>query len=720
MRNITMHLRDGGRIGLILILFALGCAKSSGGGGNNSCGSGQMPCNGTCVDVQSDGQNCGTCGLACDTGTVCQAGTCVCAVGYVSCSGQCVQSTPAHCGSSCAVCSDGQVCDNGQCSSSCSGGGVMCSDMSCSSNTDSGHCGSSCAVCPTGGACTNGTCGCTVAGQQNCSGTCLDTSSSTSNCGTCGHACGAGQTCDNGTCTGGSTTGTGGSGTGTGGSGTGGATTGTGGSGTGTGGAATGGTTGTGGAPGTGGAAPNQPVLVTSAANNYWKTSGTLTTVTSGTATVTVNDSSTMQTWQGFGGAFNELGWKYIQMLSTSDQQKAIDLLFGADAAHFAVGRIPIGASDYAIDRYTDDEVASGSTDYQMQSFKLATEETQYLIPYVQAAQKANPNAIFWASPWTPPTWMKTGPFTATNGSGTTTTSNFDSGHMMSSTQVLQAYALYLQAWVKAYQAQGIPIYAVAPQNEPSYAQNYPSCIWDTNSYTTLVGQYLGPAFKGMSTKILLGTMSASGDQSFVTSVMGDGTAKSVPSVMGFQWSMEGSVSGDKQYNLPIWQTEHRCGNYPGFTVSNPTPMEASNPNMPENDWDYGWESWELIRGWVNAGVSSYSAWNMVLDTGGLGIDTYRVWHQDALLTVDTSSKALTATPAYYVFRHCSQYVQVGATVVGTSGGEALAWKNPDGSEVAVMYNANSATTYIVKIAGKMVSFPMPSQGWATVYMPAQ
>ena len=43
-----------------------------------------------------------------------------------------------------------------------------------------------------------------------------------------------------------------------------------------------------------------------------------------------------------------------------ADRDRAIKLLFDAtDGAHFVFGRIPIGASDYAIDRYTLDETAN-------------------------------------------------------------------------------------------------------------------------------------------------------------------------------------------------------------------------------------------------------------------------------------------------------------------------------------------------------------------------
>ena len=66
---------------------------------------------------------------------------------------------------------------------------------------------------------------------------------------------------------------------------------------------------------------------------------------------------------------------------------------------------------------------------------------------------------------------------------------------------------------------------------------------------------------------------------------------------------------------------------------------------------------------------------------------------------------------------HFSQYVNAGhATVVGTSGGDAVAFKNEDGSIVAVMYNSGAANSnYIVQIGGKKLSFAMPAAGWATV-----
>ena len=77
--------------------------------------------------------------------------------------------------------------------------------------------------------------------------------------------------------------------------------------------------------------------------------------LTSGNADMTVNDATTYQPWDGFGGTFNEAGWHVLSTLERG-RGRAIKLLFDTHGARFAFGRIPIGASDYAIDRYTLNE----------------------------------------------------------------------------------------------------------------------------------------------------------------------------------------------------------------------------------------------------------------------------------------------------------------------------------------------------------------------------
>ncbi len=460
-----------------------------------------------------------------------------------------------------------------------------------------------------------------------------------------------------------------------------------------------------GGTPSTGGGTSTSTVatttVVTSASGAYWKT-GTLSDST-GTATVTVNDASASQTWDGFGGAFNELGWSYLTTAAL--QTQAVQALFGKDGCNFAWGRIPIGASDYATSRYTDDETANDTT---MASFSI-TRDQQKLIPYIKAALAVKSDIRFWGSPWTPPTWMKTGPFTATTGSGTTTSSNFDSGNMKNDDTTFKAYAQYLIKWVQAFQAQGINVSIVSPQNEPNYEQNYPSCHWATADFVKFVSQYFGPAITtaGLSIKIMDGTLSnPSGDADIGSQILQNATAKSYIGAIGVQWGMSSSSNVNTLKNLaggiPIWLSETECGGSTGSSAPAP------------NDIGYANDTWGYITGAIKNGLTAYNAWNMVLDAGGQGIDDARKWNQNALIV--SSGGSLTLTPAYYVYRHFSQFAAVGAKVVATSGGDAIGFKNPDGSLVAVMHNSGAANSaYVVSIGGKKLQFSMPASGWATV-----
>src|SRR5580692_2129537 len=186
-------------------LFMAGCAKPASGTGP-TCTSGQLECSGTCINVQTDSQNCGACGKTCGSGSSCQSGACTCTSGFVSCGGSCVASNAQHCGSSCSACTGTDVCDSdGTCSSTCSSGS-KCSDGACSSNTNSADCGTCGNACTGGSTCVNGSCSCGTSSQMVCNGSCVDITTTT-NCGSCGNKCGTGQSCSNGNCVGGGSTG---------------------------------------------------------------------------------------------------------------------------------------------------------------------------------------------------------------------------------------------------------------------------------------------------------------------------------------------------------------------------------------------------------------------------------------------------------------------------------------------------------------------------------
>ncbi len=469
-------------------------------------------------------------------------------------------------------------------------------------------------------------------------------------------------------------------------------------------GAVTGGSAGTIGAAGTGGSGmagtsamggagtgggPTLPSFVTSAANDYWNTTGQVTESTTGTAALVVDATTKYQQFTGFGGCFNEMGWDALSVLSADDVTKAMKLLFDAtDGANFAYGRLPMGASDYSMSWYTLDDTAG---DYTMDHFSIDRDKEK-LIPYIKAALQIRPDIKLWASPWVVPSWMESG------------------SNMKNDAQTLTAHALYMSRFVEEYAKEGLKIVAIHPQNEPGYARVH----WTQAQLIDFMKTYLGPTFvqRNITAEVWCGTMSKDPDDTNIAKAVAmDADAMKYVKGFGVQWNLQAAVAGLAQ-KAPVWQTEHKCGNY---NFSTPYwDQSRYDANKPQNDHLYGEESWQLIRDWIVAGVNAYSAWNMVLDTIGKSLDN---WPQNALLTVDRSAKKLIITPAYYAFRHFSQYIQPNATRVKLSGStDALAFVNPDGSVVTEVYNKGTASLKTsVGIGSAVYQFEVPAHGWATL-----
>lgn len=455
--------------------------------------------------------------------------------------------------------------------------------------------------------------------------------------------------------------------------------------------------------------------LITSGKNNYWKT-GTFSEVSSN-PNITVDENQKFQKWKGFGGTFNEAGWDALGKLSSSDKEKAIRLLFDVnDGIGFTWGRIPIGASDYALERYSLNEHAD---DFEMEHFSIDRDK-EYLIPYIKAALEIKPDIRFWASPWSPPTWMKD-------------PVGFDGGIIRNDPKYLEANALYLAKFCEAYNNEGIQIHAICPQNEPGYTQNYPSCGWgkyatpsgsgvnNAENLGTFVKDYFIPAIKDKSpnTEIWFGTLS---NDSYANDYWNSARQKAGDEIkaLGLQWNTKGLINNASQQGYMVFNSEHKCGNYPWLTNKASSVDDAWRDNflasMAPNNHAYGEETWDLIKEWIVEGIHSYNAWNMVLDTKGFNLDDKRKWPQNALLAVDKDNGTLKVTPAYYVFRHIGQYVDTGATRLGTQGGNALSFLNPNGSVVTIAFNSgNNDAQTTVSVSGKSYQFSIPSKGWATL-----
>jgi hypothetical protein len=81
------------------------------------CPNGLTMCNGACVNLDMDNQNCGACGTACGAGLMCRSGVCSCKDGQALCGLLCIgiMSDRTNCGGCGILCLLGQKCDKGSC-----------------------------------------------------------------------------------------------------------------------------------------------------------------------------------------------------------------------------------------------------------------------------------------------------------------------------------------------------------------------------------------------------------------------------------------------------------------------------------------------------------------------------------------------------------------------------------------------------------------------------
>lgn len=363
------------------------------------------------------------------------------------------------------------------------------------------------------------------------------------------------------------------------------------------------------------------------------------------------------QTVLGFGGCFNELGGIALSKLSQQDRDQVMTLLFDpkADGLRLNFNRMPIGASDYGAKWYSYNETEG---DYAMEHFSIDGDRP-YLLPYIKAAYQKNPDMKMFASPWSPPTWMKFPPV-------------YNFGRLIWTEENLKAYALYFKKFVEAYGAEGIHIDYLCVQNEMFSDQKFPSCLWSSDQMYEFITKYLGPLFEqeGVDTEILLGTLNANERiyNEFPNRFFHDQTANHYVKGAAFQW--------DGKYCLPMTrqsfpdklliQSENECGN-------------------GQNDWGYAKYVYGLFRHYFTNGVSAYVYWNMVLEKGGMS--TWG-WHQNSMITVDGNKYVL--NPEFYIMKHFSRFVEPGAVRLQLTGpftGTSTAFRNPDGRLVIITYN---------------------------------
>ncbi|MBR1682458.1 MAG: hypothetical protein IJ700_08960 [Bacteroidaceae bacterium] len=434
---------------------------------------------------------------------------------------------------------------------------------------------------------------------------------------------------------------------------------------------------------------------------NYWKMQTETLVETTEAADVTIRSDQPAQTFKGWGTCFNELDYEAWNLLSEADRTLFIKRAFNPDGdLRLTVGRIPVGASDYACDWYSCDETPGNTEDFAMEHFTIER-DLQRIIPSIRLAQAEQPAMTFWASPWSPPQWMKKNKhyaqaITSTNGN-TEAFPPLQRDQFVEDERYYHAYCLYFDRFIQAYAEQGIPITGLAYQNEAYSNTPYPGCSWLSATTGKFLAEYLGPymAEHQPDVTLIAGTFNTNRWDVFQTILSTPGIDRYVRQV-GFQWEGRQQVAAVRstwpQYELV--QTESECG---GGTF----------------DWGAAVHTFELCNHYLSNGITTYTYWNAILKDGGYS--TWG-WRQNALVQVNSAARTAYYTPEYYAYKHYTHLIPVGSKILQCDPSRLLVSAlRPDGSVVVVIGNDSGSDRELsIDIDGQLLHATLPANSFST------
>jgi len=399
--------------------------------------------------------------------------------------------------------------------------------------------------------------------------------------------------------------------------------------------------------------------------------------------TITVDENTTYQSIDGFGFCLTGGSATLINQLGSAAGDSLLHELFltGANQIGISYLRISIGASDLSASDFTYDEMPAGQTDVSLANFSINQELTD-LVPVLKRIIALNPAIKIIATPWTPPTWMKSN-------------TSFTGGRL--NTAYYDAYAKYFVKYIQAMKAQGITIDAITPQNEPLNPNNNPSLLMYAAEEANFIKNNLGPQFQtnNITTKIIAYDHNCD-HPDYPDSVLADVNAN--PYVNGSAFHLyAGAITA-----LSTVET-----NYPAKSLYFTEQFTSSTGKFAG---DLSWHVSNLIIGAPRNWSRNVLEWNLASDpnygphTAG-GCTTCK-----GALTIGGT---ITRNVSYYIIAHASKFVRPGAVRISSntfsSGIQDVAFKNSDGSKVLIALNTgHTSTTFKVKWGAESFSYTLP------------
>lgn len=397
---------------------------------------------------------------------------------------------------------------------------------------------------------------------------------------------------------------------------------------------------------------------------------------------IEIQADKTFQEMDGFGFTLTGGSAFHINNMSATKRHELLKELFGFDGENIGISylRVSLGASDLDAEVFSYNDLPQGETDVNMERFSLEPDK-KFLIPVLKEILTINPEIKILASPWSPPTWMKT--------------NNASKGGSLKP-EYYDAYAKYFVKYVQEMQKNGIRIDAITVQNEPLHPGNNPSLLMPAPEQADFIKRSLGPAFKaaGIKTKIIIYDHNADKPE-YPISVLNDPDAKKY--IDGSAFHLYGGV------------------------IENVSKVHEAHPDKNlyfTEQWigapgnfggDLQWHVKNLIIGASRNWCKTVLEWNLAADSkqkphtpGGC---------TQCLGAVTIDGDEVIRNPAYYIVAHASKFVRPGSVRVETNippGLPNVAFRAPDGKFVIVVLNdADSIKSFNIQLGGKTFGFAL-------------
>jgi glucosylceramidase len=421
-----------------------------------------------------------------------------------------------------------------------------------------------------------------------------------------------------------------------------------------------------------------------------------------GARTLDVRDGIRYQQMVGFGGAMTDSSaWLLYDQLTPRIRNEVMEDLFSAGGIHLNFVRVPIGASDFTATGvpYTYDDLPPGQTDPPLAHFSIAHDEA-YIVPSLQQMLSIDPRVDILSSEWSPPAWMK---------------ANDDLSNPQELGTLLPAdyepLAIYFAKFIGAYQADGIRIWGITPQNEPQATTHYPGLALTPEDEAQFVTQNLAPTLHSLGLEPRIYGVDGS-NLSDGVALEQDGAG---PDLAGMAWHCYGGQQRMSEFHET----------YPDV---NEIMSECSPGIIPYP------ASEVAISGTRNWG-SAIALWNLALDPSGGPVEPPDGGcpRCTGIVTVSEASHTARFRRNYYELGQFSKFIARGATriftqrwvsdfvdsVTGrygvTRGLDNVAFLNPNGSHVLVAYNNSPAPiSFAVRYGRQGLKYRLPASATVT------